>query len=78
VPDYYIETEADFMFRESGSLNISTAARKYQRQLLETRVRKKYDSEKADRLIKAEDKQLQMAMDILIGNDAGLHSPESE
>jgi len=71
VPDYYIETEADFMFRESGSLNISTDARKYQRQLLETRVRKKYqaeDSDKADRIINAEDKQLQMAIDLLIGN----------
>ncbi len=81
VPDHYIETEADFMFRESGSLNISTQARAYQRQLLETQVRKKYqdsDSDKAERIIAAEDLQLQLAIEVLITHDAELHSSESK
>jgi carboxyl-terminal processing protease len=68
VPDYFLETEADFMFREGGSLNISSEARDYQRELLERHVRKKYrdsDADKADRLIDAKDEQLQLAIDLL-------------
>ena len=77
VPDYYIETDADFMFRESGSLNISDEARQYQRQLREAQVRKEYkdsDSAKAERLITAEDKQLQAAIDFLTKKNVGLRS----
>ena len=71
VPDYFLETEADFMFRESGSLNISDEARDYQRELLERHVRKKHkdsDADKADRLIDAKDEQLQLAIDLLTEN----------
>ena len=81
APDYYIETDADFMFRESGSLNISDEARQYQRQLREARVRKKYkdsDRAKAERLITAEDKQLQAAIDILTKKNVGLRSSKSK
>ena len=65
------------MFRESGSLNISDEARQYQRQLREAQVRKEYkdsDSAKAERLITAEDKQLQAAIDFLTKKNVGLRS----
>lgn len=61
VPDIYIETPADFMFRRTGSLNIRANARAYQRTLLENSVREKHP-DKADALIKAPDAQLDRAI----------------
>jgi len=77
VPDITIETKADFMFRESGSLNIDADTRAYQRLLLERQVRKKYrgkDSEQAARLIAADDKQLQTAIDELTKISSSMRS----
>lgn len=62
VPDIYIETPADFMFRRTGSLNITASAREFQRTLLEQRVREKHPH-KAQALIAATDKQLQVAIE---------------
>ncbi len=64
VPDHYLETKADFMFRQTGSLNISSEARAFKRQLLEESIRKQRPDE-ADALIEARDEQLQKAVEIL-------------
>ena len=64
VPDYYIQTDSDFMFRRTGSLNIADDARAFQRTLLERDVRKKYPV-KADEIISAPDLQLQTAINKL-------------
>ncbi len=64
VPDKFIRTEADFMFRRTGSLNISREARLYQRTLLEQQVRKDHP-DNAAKYISAPDKQLQAAIDII-------------
>lgn len=64
VPDHYIETSADFMFRQTGSLNISDEARAFKRQLLEESIRKQRPEE-ADSLIEARDEQLGKAVEIL-------------
>lgn len=61
VPDIYIETPADFMFRRTGSLNVRDNARAYQRTLLEQGVREKHP-DKADALINAPDAQLNKAI----------------
>ena len=61
VPDIYIETPADFMFRRNGSLNIQANARAYQRVLLEEGVREKH-ADKADALINSPDAQLNKAI----------------
>jgi carboxyl-terminal processing protease len=66
VPDRYVESDADFMFRETGSLNVAEDARAYQRYLLESQIKKKYQgSDKAEQLIAATDIQLQTAIEIL-------------
>ena len=62
VPDIYLETPADFMFRRSGSLNIRENAKAFQRTLLEKAVRQKH-AEKADALINATDAQLDRAIE---------------
>lgn len=64
VPDIYLETPADFMFKRSGSLNIRENAKTYQRTLLEEAVRIKH-ADKADALINAPDAQLDRAIDEL-------------
>lgn len=64
VPDVYVATKSDFMFRRTGSLNISKEARAYQRTLLEEGVRKKHPKN-ADTLIAAKDLQLQTAVNRL-------------
>lgn len=64
VPDIYIETDSDFMFRRVGSLNIADEAKAFQRKLLEKDVREK-NPEKADELIAATDLQLQTAINKL-------------
>jgi carboxyl-terminal processing protease len=64
VPDYYIETDADFMFRQTGSLNISDKARAFKRKLLEETIRAQRPEE-ADALIEARDEQLEKALEIL-------------
>ncbi len=61
VPDIYIETPADFMFRRTGSLNIKSNARAYQRALLEKGVKEKHP-DKANALINAPDAQLNTAI----------------
>ncbi len=61
VPDIYVETAADFMFKRTGSLNIKQNARNFQRTLLEEGVRKKHPH-KAKALIEAPDRQLQTAI----------------
>lgn len=61
VPDIFIETPADFMFRRVGSLNIEDDARAFQRTLLEQGVREKHP-DKAQALIAATDKQLETAI----------------
>lgn len=64
VPDKFVRTDADFMFRRTGSLNIDKAARDYQRTLLEERVRKEYP-DKADKFITASDAQLATAINLI-------------
>ena len=61
VPDMYIESEAAFMFRRTGSMNIHTDARAYQRELLEQRVRMDFP-DNAHRYIAAPDKHLKTAI----------------
>ncbi len=65
VPDFYVETDSDFMFRRTGSLNISAEARAFQRTLLERDV-KKDKPEQAATLIAAKDLQLQTAINKLL------------
>ena len=65
VPDVYVETESDFMFRRTGSLNISADARAFQRTLLEQSVEKN-EPEKAQEHIAAKDVQLQTAINRLL------------
>lgn len=65
VPDVYVETDSDFMFKRVGSLNISTKAREFQRTLLEQDVRKD-KPEQADKFIAAIDLQLQTAINRLL------------
>ncbi len=60
VPDIFIESEADFMFRRTGSLNIRADARQYQRELLEQRVTIDFP-DKAHDYISASDVQLNTA-----------------
>jgi len=64
VPDYYIETESDFMFRRTGSLNISADAKAYRRELLEQSITEKQPDRAAEH-IAARDQQLQTAIDRL-------------
>ena len=64
VPDVYIESDSDFMFRRTGSLNISAHAKEFQRELLEQRVSKE-QPERAKEFIEAVDLQLQTAIDKL-------------
>ncbi len=64
VPDVYVESKSDFMFRRTGSLNIDDEARDFQRALLEQDVREKHP-DKADDFIAAKDLQLQTAINRL-------------
>ena len=68
VPDMYIESDSDFMFRRTGSLNISADAKEFQRTLLEERVAKE-QPERAREFIEAPDLQLQAAIDKLQNPD---------
>ena len=58
TPDVFEPTAPRHLFRETGSLNISAAALKFKRELLEARLRNDYDSEEAERLIAHKDSQL--------------------
>jgi len=62
VPDIYIETPADFMFRRSGSLNISAEAQTFQRKLLEEKIKIQRPQQARD-LINATDRQLERAIE---------------
>jgi len=64
VPDIYVETDSDFMYRRVGSLNIAEDAKAFQRKLLEEDTRAK-QPEKADEYIAAIDLQLQTAINKL-------------
>jgi len=64
VPDIYIETDSDFMYRRVGSLNIADDAKAFQRELLEKDIRAK-QPERADEFIAAIDLQLQTAINKL-------------
>jgi len=64
VPDYYVESESDFMFRQTGSLNLAANAREFQRDLLEQSLRVS-QPEDAERHILARDIQLDKAIDVL-------------
>lgn len=66
VPDIYVETSADFMFKESGSLNISPEARAFKRKLLVAKVKSQYPAAQAQSLIDAVDKQLDTAIEEVI------------
>jgi len=66
VPDVYVKTKSDFMFRRTGSLNISAQARAFQRTLLEKDVKAKHP-DKAEEFIAANDLQLQTAVNRLEG-----------
>ncbi len=59
TPDVYEETAPEHLFRETGSLNISRAARAFKRQLLEQRLREDFPDEEAKRLIALNDNQLE-------------------
>ncbi len=61
VPDIYLETEADFLFRETGSLNISEQARGLQRKLREKSALISHPDNAAE-LINATDLQLARAV----------------
>lgn len=65
IPDVTIQTECDFMFRRTGSLNISREARAFQRALDERHV-KNTNPAKADQFIAAQDMQLHRAVDIVL------------
>jgi len=58
TPDVFEPTAPRQLFRESGSLNISAAALKFKRKLLEERLRNDYEPEEAERLIAYKDAQL--------------------
>ena len=58
TPDLYEESAPQHLFRETGSLNISSAARVFKRQLLEDRLRRDFSDEESLRLISLEDQQL--------------------
>lgn len=64
VPDIYVETDSDFMFQRTGSLNISSEARAFQRTLLERTIQKD-KPERAQEHIAAKDSQLLTAIDQL-------------
>lgn len=64
TPDVVVETDSDFMYRRTGSLNIADNARAFQRTLLEQDVRKKHP-ENADEFIAAKDLQLATAINKL-------------
>jgi len=65
VPDIYIPTAEAEVFREVGSLNISAAARRYRRELLNLDLRSRYDVAKAEQLINQVDSQLESAISAL-------------
>jgi len=61
VPDIFVESAPHFLFRETGSLNISDDARRYKRSLLEEDLDEKHP-DKADHLKTLEDLQLKVAL----------------
>ncbi len=64
VPDVYVQSDSDFMYRRVGSLNINADAGAFQRMLLEKDVRKKYPDRAAE-YIAAKDLQLETAINRL-------------
>lgn len=62
TPDIYEATADEAMFRETGSLNVSEAARIYKRKLLEERIAKDFPEKRAAYLIGLDDKQLLRAI----------------
>lgn len=65
VPDIQVKTDSDFMFRRTGSLNISNEARLFQRTLNERFVKKNHPA-RAVEYMAAQDVQLQRAIDVIL------------
>ena len=64
VPDKAVKTNSDFMFKRTGSLNVSKKTKAFQRTLLENAVRKKHPK-RAKEFIAATDAQLDTAVKAL-------------
>jgi len=62
LPDIYVPTAPRQLFRETGSLNISTESRVYRRILLEKKLRDTLPAQEAEALIVQSDLQLQRAV----------------
>jgi carboxyl-terminal processing protease len=62
LPDIYVPTAPRQLFRETGSLNISTESRVYRRILLEKKLRDTLPAQEAEALIAQSDLQLQRAV----------------
>ena len=69
VPDYYVPTAREKVFKETGSLNISAAARRFQRQLLDKRLREQYSRQEAAQIIAQTDEQLMRALAVVNMNE---------
>ena len=65
VPDQYIPSAERYIFRETGSLNISESARKFKRDLLADDIQTRYPADQADRLLAQRDLQLNEAVSVL-------------
>ena len=63
-PDIHVKTNSDFMFKRTGSLNVSKKTQAFQRELLEKAVEKKHPKQ-ASSLIAAKDAQLEAAIEAL-------------
>ena len=66
TPDIYEATAPEYLFRETGSLNVSSDARAFKRELLEQRINEQFDSEEAKSLIAREDLQLKRSINELL------------
>ena len=62
TPDIFEATAEESMFRETGSLNVSSESRAFKRRLLEERIAKEFPEKRAAYLIALQDRQLQRAI----------------
>lgn len=58
TPDVFVATAPESLFRETGSLNVSSGARKFKRKLLEERILEDFPEKRAKFLIDTKDTQL--------------------
>jgi len=65
VPDVYIPTAEAQIFRETGSLNISSEARRFRRALLRADLHAHHTTTEVERLISQADAQLSTAVSMI-------------